>query len=37
MVREGRFTASDTVVFLHTGGSPLLFSNPEALTSVRPS
>jgi 1-aminocyclopropane-1-carboxylate deaminase/D-cysteine desulfhydrase-like pyridoxal-dependent ACC family enzyme len=26
-IREERFSASDTVVFLHTGGSPALFAD----------
>jgi D-cysteine desulfhydrase len=34
--REGRFGASDLVVFLHTGGSPALFAyNQETAASLR--
>jgi D-cysteine desulfhydrase family pyridoxal phosphate-dependent enzyme len=29
-IRAGRFGADDTVVFLHTGGSPALFAYPDA-------
>lgn len=29
LIRSGRFTAADTVVFLHTGGSPGLFAYRE--------
>ena len=30
--REGRLTAEDTVVFVHTGGVPALFAYAEGLT-----
>ena len=29
-IRRGLFTAEDTVIFLHTGGSAALFGYPEA-------
>ena len=30
-VRQGRFRASENIVFVHTGGTPLLFAYGEAL------
>ncbi len=33
LIRAGRFSKEDTVVFLHTGGSPALFPYREALES----
>ena len=30
LIRKGRFTAKDTVVFIHTGGIPYLFVYPKA-------
>jgi len=33
LVRKGRFTAKDTVVFIHTGGIPYLFVYPEVFDS----
>ena len=33
LVRKGRFTSKDTVVFMHTGGIPYLFAYHEELTS----
>ncbi len=36
LVRSGRFEASDTVVFLHTGGTPALFPYREALLEELP-
>jgi L-cysteate sulfo-lyase len=32
LVRKGRFTADQTVVFIHTGGTPALFPYVDALT-----
>ena len=32
LVRQRRFTADQTVVFIHTGGTPALFSYLDALT-----
>ena len=32
LVRPGRFASDQTVVFLHTGGTPALFAYLEALT-----
>jgi L-cysteate sulfo-lyase len=29
LVRKGRFTRGQTVIFLHTGGAPALFAHPE--------
>jgi L-cysteate sulfo-lyase len=31
LIREGRWTAADDVVFIHTGGAPALFAYREAL------
>jgi D-cysteine desulfhydrase len=31
LVRRGRFTAADQVVFWHTGGSPALFAYRDVL------
>ena len=33
LIRKGRFTSKDTVVFIHTGGIPALFVYYEELTS----
>lgn len=33
LIRKGRFTSKDTVVFIHTGGIPTLFSYYEELTT----
>ena len=32
LVRRGRFAKAQTVVFIHTGGTPALFSYVDALT-----
>ena len=37
MVRHGQFARTDTVVFLHTGGTPALFVPPPARWSTSPS
>ena len=31
LIRTGRFAASDTVVFIHTGGTPALFAYEDAV------
>lgn len=36
MVRHGQFDRTDTVVFLHTGGTPALFVRPPARWSAGP-
>jgi L-cysteate sulfo-lyase len=36
MVRHGRFDRTDTVVFLHTGGTPALFVQSPARLAARP-
>lgn len=33
LVRQGHFGPEDTVVFLHTGGTPIIFAENEALAS----
>ncbi len=33
MIREGRFQEEENVVFLHTGGGPALFADPDLLLS----
>jgi 1-aminocyclopropane-1-carboxylate deaminase/D-cysteine desulfhydrase-like pyridoxal-dependent ACC family enzyme len=33
LIRDGRFTAGDTVVFVHTGGVPALFAYEDILTA----
>ena len=33
LVHKGRFTAKDTIVFIHTGGIPYLFVYPESFSS----
>ncbi|MBS0393170.1 MAG: D-cysteine desulfhydrase family protein [Proteobacteria bacterium] len=34
LVRAGRFTRDDAVVWIHTGGAPALFAYPAAMTAV---
>lgn len=36
LIRKGRFTSSDTVVFIHTGGLPALFAYGEELGCDKP-
>ena len=31
-IKEGRFDSNDTVIFLHTGGTPALFAYHEELS-----
>jgi L-cysteate sulfo-lyase len=31
LIREGRWSADDDVIFVHTGGSPALFAYQSAL------
>ena len=31
LIRKGRFTASDNVIFWHTGGTPALFAYGQSL------
>jgi 1-aminocyclopropane-1-carboxylate deaminase/D-cysteine desulfhydrase-like pyridoxal-dependent ACC family enzyme len=31
LVRAGRFARDQTIVFVHTGGTPALFAYPDAL------
>ena len=37
LIRKGRFTPGDTVVFIHTGGLPALFAYHEELAGDTPS
>lgn len=32
LIRKGKFTSKDTVVFLHTGGIPAIFAYPKEMT-----
>ena len=34
LVRQGRFSAGEPVVWIHTGGAPGLFAYPETMARV---